>query len=142
MAGTSAAGRRASQPAAGLVSSLVVLGSLMVLTAKEWRGWHAGLLLWGLAMTIGLVLYALGSERLVLRMVPEASIEAKSRLRSRQRFNAVNLVILGLGASVLAAGSGWIAVDVAFAVLFVVVGTLSTLGGIQAVRRRRASGAA
>jgi dipeptide/tripeptide permease len=123
-----------------IASAVAVLAALMVLTAKQWRGWHTGLFLWGLGLVLVGVLYAVGSEQLALRMMPDASEAARARLRSRQRVNELNIVIMGVGAAVLAAGSGWVAVDAGFTALLVVGGGMSTLVGVQAIRRRRAAG--
>jgi hypothetical protein len=66
---------------------------MVVVTIKEWHGWHYGLFLWGLGVAVAGLLYAIGSERLALKMFPDASEADRARLRSRQRVIEICILI-------------------------------------------------
>jgi hypothetical protein len=111
------------------------MAALLVLAGEAWHGWHLGLLVWGLAVTAALVVWAIANEKLALRLAPDAPDERKARLRSRQRVLEINFAAFGVGVAVLASGTGWTAVDAVFTGFFVIGGGLSTLAGVMAVRR-------
>lgn len=130
--------RRVAHPGLLVGSSVAILSSALVLTAKDWRGWHTNLFLWGLTVTGITFAYPLLNERLALRLVPDASAERRKELHSRQRLNAIDGAIMALGAAVLAAGTGWTVVDAVATAMILAGGGLSTLGGVLVIRRRRA----
>lgn len=111
----------ATHPALGVASSIVVLASTMVLSAYEWRGWHVGLLIWGLSVMAVIVVCSLVSAMLALRSIPDTPATEERRRRLRSTRGEINFVIVGVGVAVLASGSNWVAVDVAFTAFAVVV---------------------
>ncbi len=125
-----------THPAFGLASAIVCLAALLVLAAYEWRGWHVGLLIWGLAVAAVTVLASTVSGRLALRRMPETPEMAERRRRLRSVRGEINFIILGVGVAVLASGSDWIAVDVVFTVFLVLTLAVSTLAAVAVARRQ------
>lgn len=125
-----------SRPAAGVASSVTILAFLLALAGHEWRRLHIGLLVWGLTVTVVFAVWPIGVETLALRMIPDAPAPAKVKLHSRQRLLALEISTMGVGFAVLASGTGWTAVDVAYTAFFVVGAGASTAAGVVLARRR------
>lgn len=134
--GYGASGSWATRPSGRIVGALVALTALVLVTASDWHGWHLGLFVWGLAVLLAALIYAMISEKAVLRALPHLDEERRALLRSRQRINIIGIMAVGVGAAIAAAGTGWVAVDAVSTVMFLLVGGLSTVVGVRALRRR------
>lgn len=127
--------RPSSRLAGAVASSVMVLAALLVVAAYNWSAWHVWLLAWGLALVLAGVLFSVVSKRLTLRF--DRSTSKGERSRPFLLINEICLFVVGVGVAVLASGTGWVAVDAGFTALFVLGSSISTIAGIQVMRRTR-----
>jgi cyanate permease len=111
------------------------MAASLVLTVKNWDGWHLGLFVWGLGLVLAQVIYAIASARRALRLDPDVGEQRKASVRSRLRVSVIEVTIMGVGVAVAAGGTGWVAIDAGLTAIFLVAGGLSTFLGVRAIRR-------
>jgi hypothetical protein len=130
----------------GLVASWVLLLLFCaVLIAKRPGGWHTGLLVWGIGVGLGAVLYSSVSVQLVTSFFGVSGDEKAEAIRRRrssvqQKVSFLSEIVMGLTIGVISATTGVMWFDVAFTAFFLLTLVLTFLKArtFRAGLRRRA----